>query len=157
MSQSTYYTQEGFEEAKKELRHLQTTEMTRITQEMADAIAQGDLSENAEFDAAKEAQQMLSKQIAELQTKLGNARIVSPENVNTSQVSILSKVTLKNTADQTTLVYTLVPPSEANLSQGKISVASPIGKGLLGKKVGDKTSINIPAGSITYEILDITV
>ncbi|MEM7362077.1 MAG: transcription elongation factor GreA [Bacteroidota bacterium] len=150
-----YYTQEGFEKAKSELEFLETTERQRIIQAMREARAQGDLSENAEYDAAKEAQAKLDSRIAELKMALGNAHIVSADNVNTSQISILSQVKVKNITNGATLTYTLTPPNEVDLKAGKISASSPIGKGLLGKKVGDKAKITVPAGEFTFEILEI--
>lgn len=151
-----YHTPASFEKSKQELQRLKTEERARISQEMAEARAKGDLSENAEFDAAKEAQEILEKKIAELQLQLSSARIINESNLNTSQVSILSKVKLKNITNAMMVHYTLVPQSEANFREGKISVSSPIGKGLLGKKVGEKASIDVPAGKMTFEILEIS-
>lgn len=124
---------------------------------MAEARTKGDLSENAEFDAAKEAQEILEKKIAELQLQLANARIINEDQLTTSQVSILSKVKLKNVTNDVIVHYTLVPQSEANFKEGKISITSPIGKGLLGKKVGQQASIDVPAGRLTFEILEINL
>ena len=123
---------------------------------MAEARAQGDLSENAEFDAAKEAQAKLESKIAELRMALANAKIVSADNVNTSQASILSQVKVKNMDNGAVITYTLVPPNEVNLKAGKISTSSPIGKGLLGKKIGEKTTVTVPAGEFNFEILQIS-
>ena len=150
-----YYTAEGFEKAKEALQKLKSEDRPRISKEMAEARDKGDLSENAEFDAAKEAQELLEKKIAALEIQLSNARIINPQQTDTSQIAILSKVKLKNIANNTTLDYTLVPATEANIREGKISVTSPIGKGLIGKKLGEKATINVPAGQMTFEILDI--
>ena len=151
-----YYTPEGFDKQKKELKRLKIEERAKAGQDIADARSKGDLSENAEFDAAKEAQEMLEKKIAKLQHQLSHARIVKKEDLNTSKVSILSQVKLQNQTNQATLTYTLVPESEAELKEKKISVTSPIGKGLLGKKVGETATIHIPAGQIQFKILAIS-
>lgn len=153
----SYYTQQGFEKATKELQRLMTEEREKLSKAMADARDKGDLSENAEFDAAKEAQELLEKKIAELQLQLSNARILSEDNISTSEVSILNKVKIKNITNGMQLTYTIVPQTEANFKEGKISIKSPIGQGLLGKKVGEKASIKVPAGEITFEILDISL
>ena len=151
-----YHTPASFEKSKQELQRLKTVERARISEEMREARDKGDLSENAEFDAAKEAQENLEKQIANLQLELANARIIHQDQLNTSRVSILSKVKLKNTSNDMVVHYTLVPQSEANFKEAKISVTSPIGKGLLGKKVGEQASIIVPAGKLTFEVLEIS-
>lgn len=156
MSQISYYTEEGLKKMKDELHHMKTVERPSISMQIAEARDKGDLSENAEYDAAKEAQGLLEMKIAKLEEVLSNARIVDESQLDTSKALILSKVKIKHTGNGMTMEYTLVAENEADLKEKKISVDSPIGKGLLGKKVGDVAEIHTPAGVTTFEILDIT-
>lgn len=156
MSDIVYYTEEGLEKLRKELEHLKTTERSSIARQISEARDKGDLSENAEYDAAKEAQGMLEMQIAKLENTLANARIINESELDNSKVLVLSNVEVKNKANSAVMKYKLVAQSEADLKTGKISVESPIGKGLLGKEVGDVTDINVPNGSIQLEIISIS-
>lgn len=157
MSEVTYLTQDGLNKLKKELEHLMTVERPKISKQIGEAIEKGDISENAEYDAAKDAQGMLEAKIAQLKSKVANARILDESKIDTSKVQILNKVTIKNQKNGSTQKYTLVPESEANLKQGKISVQTPIAKGLMGKKVGDVVEITVPSGVIPFEIVDISI
>lgn len=141
---------------KEEVHLLKTVERPKISQQIAEARDKGDLSENAEYDAAKEAQGMLEAKIAKMENLLANARIIDDSEIDTSKVFIHSTVRIKNQKNGAEVTYTLVAESEANLAQKKISVDSPIGKGLLGKSVGDVTEVTVPAGVIPFEILEIT-
>jgi transcription elongation factor GreA len=156
MSTISYLTKEGLQKLKDEIHHLKTVERPRISQQIAEARDKGDLSENAEYDAAKEAQGMLEAKIAKLDTVLANARLIDEDHIDTSKVFILSKVKIRNLKTQTEMSYTLVAENEANLAEKKISVDSPIGKGLLGKAVGDVAEVQVPAGLIPFEILSIS-
>lgn len=156
MSQISYYTKEGLKKLKDELQHLKSVERPSISAQIAEARDKGDLSENAEYDAAKEAQGLLEAKIAKLEDVIANARIVDESQMDTSKAYILSTVKIKNTANGSILSYTLVAENEADLKQKKISVESPIGKGLLGKAVGDVAEIDIPSGKAKFEILEIT-
>jgi transcription elongation factor GreA len=156
MSQLAYYTAEGLKKLKDELHHLKMVERPHITQQIAEARDKGDLSENAEYDAAKEAQGLLEAKIAKMETLLANARLIDDSQMDSSKVFILSKVKIKNLANKAEMEYTLVAENEANLALKKISVDSPIGKGLLGKKVGDVAEVQIPAGKVQFEILGIS-
>jgi transcription elongation factor GreA len=156
MSNVNYYTAEGLQKLKEEVHHLKTVERPKISQQIAEARDKGDLSENAEYDAAKEAQGMLEAKIAKMENLLANARIIDDSEIDTSKVFIHSTVRIKNQKNGAEVTYTLVAESEANLAQKKISVDSPIGKGLLGKSVGDVTEVTVPAGVIPFEILEIT-
>lgn len=155
MSQVSYYTEEGLKKLKGELHRMKTVERPAISQQIAEARDKGDLSENAEYDAAKEAQGMLEAKITKLETALANARLVDESQMDTSKVFILSRVKLKNLNNNAVLEYTLVAENEANLQEKKISVDSPIGKGLLGKAVGDVAEVQVPAGLIKFEIVEI--
>ena len=157
MSTISYYTEEGFYRLKEELNHLKTVERPSISKQIAEARDKGDLSENAEYDAAKEAQGLLELKIAKLAEVVGNARIMDEKNVDTSKVSVLSKVKIKNKKNGASMTYTLVSEEEADLKTGKISVKSPIGKGLLGKKVGEVTEIQVPAGKVEFEVQEISI
>ncbi|MFI5164694.1 MAG: transcription elongation factor GreA [Bacteroidia bacterium] len=154
MSQS-YVTEEGLKKLKEELHQLKTQERPRISQQIAEARDKGDLSENAEYDAAKDAQGHLELKISKLETTVRNSKIVDRSKLDTSKVSILSKVKIKNTSNGKMMTYWIVPETEANFKEGKISVDSPIAKGLLGKKVGNKAEVQVPAGKITFEIIEI--
>ena len=155
MSKVSYYTEEGLKKLRAELDKLRDVERPKASQAIAEARDKGDLSENAEYDAAKEAQGMLEMQIAKLESTLANARIINESELDTSKVLVLSTVEVKNKANGAQMKYTLVAQSEADLKSGKISVDSPIGKGLLGKKVGDIAIITVPNGSIELEIVSI--
>jgi len=155
MNKISYYTEEGLKKLKNELNHLRDVERPKASQAIADARDKGDLSENAEYDAAKEAQGMLEMRIAKLEEVVANARVVDESQLDTSKVLIHSKVKIKNKANNQTLTYKLVAQSEADLKSGKISVDSPIGKGLLGKKAGDTAKVTVPNGNIEFEILDV--
>ncbi|MGB0165604.1 MAG: transcription elongation factor GreA [Luteibaculum sp.] len=156
MSQVTYYTKEGLKKLQDELHQMEAIERPKISAQIAEARDKGDLSENAEYDAAKEAQGLLELKIAKLKELISNARIIDESQVDNSKVFILSKVTIKNLKNDMKLAYTLVAENEANLKEGKISIDSPIGKGLLGKAVGEKVEVNTPGGTIPFEILDIS-
>ena len=156
MAKLTYYTPEGLENLKNEIEQLRTVERPKISQQIAEARDKGDLSENAEYDAAKEAQGLLEAKISKLDDLLANARIVDDSQIDSSKVFILSKVKIKHLKLKKTFEYTLVAENEADLSAGKISIDSPIGKGLLGKAVGDVADVSTPNGIIKFEILDIS-
>ena len=155
MSKVSYYTEEGLKKLRSDLDKLKDIERPKASQAIAEARDKGDLSENAEYDAAKEAQGMLEMQIAKLENTLANARLVNESELDTSKVLVLSTVEVKNKANGVKMKYTLVAQSEADLKSGKISVDSPIGKGLLGKKVGEIAIISVPSGKIELEILSI--
>lgn len=157
MSQISYYTEEGLQKLKNELHHLETVERPNTIKAIAEARDKGDLSENAEYDAAREAQGLLELKIAKLKDILANARLVDESQLDLSKVSILTKVKIKNLKNGALMQYTLVAENEANLKEAKISVDSPIGKGLLGKKIGDKVDIAVPAGVIPFEIMEISI
>jgi transcription elongation factor GreA len=156
MAQVSYYTAEGLQKLKDELHQLRMVERPRISAQIAEARDKGDLSENAEYDAAKEAQGLLEARIAKMEVLVSNARLIDDSQMDNSKVFILSRVKLKNLNNSMTVEYTLVAENEANLADKKISVDSPIGKGLLGKKVGDVAEVQVPAGKIKFEILEIT-
>ena len=156
MSEVSYYTPEGFQRLKEELEHLENVERPRVTQDIADARDKGDLSENAEYHAAKEEQSYLELKIAKLKQVFSGARIIDESQLDMSKVLVLSKVKIKNTANNMEFKYTLVADSESDLKTGKLSVNSPIGKGLLGKEVGDVAEIQVPNGTMTFEIIDIS-
>jgi transcription elongation factor GreA len=156
MSQFVYFTEEGLQKLKDELHFLKTKERPSISKQIAEARDKGDLSENAEYDAAKEAQGLLELKISKLEETLQNARIVDESQLDTSKVLILCKVTIKNVKNNQKQTYTLVPENEADLKSGKISVNSPIAKGLLGKKKGEKADVTVPNGTMTIEIVDIS-
>lgn len=155
MSKVSYYTEEGLKKLRSDLNKLKDIERPKASQAIAEARDKGDLSENAEYDAAKEAQGMLEMQIAKLENTLANARLINETELDTSKVLVLSTVEVKNKANGVKMKYTLVAQSEADLKSGKISVDSPIGKGLLGKKVGEIATISVPSGKIELEILSI--
>jgi transcription elongation factor GreA len=151
----SYYTKDGLEKLKAELSELKTKGRADIARQIAEARDKGDLSENAEYDAAKDAQGHLEAKIAQLEDLLANARLLDESKVDTSTVSILSKVTIKNKKNGASYTYTLVSEEEADLKSGKISTQSPIGKGLLGKKKGDVAKIKTPAGETEFEVVNI--
>ncbi len=152
----SYYTEEGLKKLKAELDYLRDVERPKASQAIADARDKGDLSENAEYDAAKEAQGLLELKISKMEELVANARIIDESQLDTSKVLVLSTVKIRNKQNNATMTYTLVAESEADLKTGKISVSSPIGKGLLGKSVGDIAEIKVPNGTIQMEILEIT-
>ena len=156
MSNVSYYTEEGLQKLKDELHHMKTVERPSISQQIAEARDKGDLSENAEYDAAKEAQGLLEAKIAKMEALLANARLIDDSQIDNSRVFILSKVKIKNINNGATMEYTLVAENEANLAEKKISVDSPIGKGLLGKTVGEIAEVQVPAGLVKFEIVEIT-
>ena len=156
MAEITYYTKEGLEKLKEELHHLKTEGRASIAKAIAEARDKGDLSENAEYDAAKEAQGLHEAKIAKLEATLANSRLLDESKLDLSKVLALSIVKIKNVKNGATMTYQLVAESEADLKSGKISVKSPIAQGLLGKSVGDKTEIQVPAGKIEFEILEIS-
>lgn len=156
MSNVSYYTAEGLKRLKAELDHLRDVERPKASQAIAEARDKGDLSENAEYDAAKEAQGLLEMKISKLENTVANARLIDESQLDTSKVLVLSTVKLKNQNNGMEMTYKLVAESEADLKTGKISVNSPIGKGLLGKKVGDTAEIMVPSGAIKFEILEIS-
>lgn len=156
MSNVSYYTEEGLKKLRDELDHLRDVERPKASQAIADARDKGDLSENAEYDAAKEAQGMLEMKIAKLEETVANARVIDESQLDTSKVLIHSNVKLKNNKNNKTFTYKLVAQSEANLKAGKISVDSPIGKGLLGKKQGEVAQVDVPNGTLEFTVLEIT-
>jgi len=157
MSETVYFTKEGLDKLKAELERLTGVERRRITKEIAIARDKGDLSENAEYDAAKEAQGMLELKIKKLQSAVGSARVIDKSKIDTSKVTILAKVKILNHKMKKEFTYELVSENEADLKKMKISVQSPIGSSLLGKVVGDKVDVKTPGGIMTLEIIDISV
>ena len=156
MSNVSYYTAEGLKKLKEELDHLKSVMRPKASADIAEARDKGDLSENAEYDAAKEAQGMLEMRIAKMEELYSNARLIDESQLDTSKVLVLSKVKIKNQSNGMELNYTLVAESEADLKTNKISVTSPIGKGLLGKSVGEIAEITVPNGTLKFEILEIS-
>jgi transcription elongation factor GreA len=156
MAKVSYYTAEGLNKLKEELNELRTKGRAEMARQIAEARDKGDLSENAEYDAAKDAQGLLELKISKLEEVVANARIVDESTIDVNQVSILSKVKIKNKKNGATLDYMLVSEEEADLKTGKISVKSPIGKGLLGKRKGESVNIQVPAGSVEFEVMDIS-
>lgn len=156
MSNVTYLTKEGLQKLQKELEQLRAIERPAISQMIADARDKGDLSENAEYDAAKEAQGMLEMRISRLENAIAKARVIDESKIDTDKVQILNKIKIKNVASKALMEYTLVPESEANIKEGKLSIGTPIAKALLGKKVGEKVEVTIPSGVVTFEIIEIS-
>ena len=156
MSTVSYYTAEGLKKLREELNQLKDVERPRASQAIGEARDKGDLSENAEYDAAKEAQGMLEMKISKMEETLAGARVIDESQLDVSKALVLSKVRIKNLNNNMEMDYTLVAESEANLKAGKISVNSPIGKGLLGKSVGDIAEIQVPNGILKFEILNIS-
>lgn len=156
MSLINYYTAEGLKKLREELDYMKSTERLSISNQIGEARDKGDLSENAEYDAAKEAQGMLEMKISKLEDALANARVLNEENIDLSKVGVLTKVKIKNSLNGATVTYSLVAEKEADIKQNKISVSSPIGKGLLGKKIGDVAEIEVPRGVMSFEVLEIT-
>ena len=155
MSNVSYYTAEGLQNLKDELHQMKTVERPKISQQIAEARDKGDLSENAEYDAAKEAQGMLEAKINKMENLLANARVIDDSDIDNSKVFILSKVRIKNQKNGAEVTYTLVAENEANLAEKKISVESPIGKGLLGKALGEIADVQTPGGIVQFEIVKI--
>jgi transcription elongation factor GreA len=156
MSQVNYFTEEGLKKLQDELNHLKTIERPSISKQIAEAREKGDLSENAEYDAAKEAQGLLELKISKMEDILANSRLLDESKIDVSKVSVLSKVKIRNLSNKAEMSYTLVAETEADLKSGKISVTSPIGKGLLGKKKGDLVDIEVPSGVVKFEIVEIS-
>lgn len=156
MEKIAYYTFEGLQRMQEELTKLKTEERSYVAEQLSDARGKGDLSENAEYDAAKEAQELLERRIAKLESLVANARVLAKEEVNTSMVFILSRVQVKNKTNGKEVTYRLVSEEEADLKSGKISIDSPLGKGLLGKKVGETAIVEAPAGKLEFEVLAIS-
>ena len=156
MSKIQYYTEEGYHKLKQELEYLKTVERPKISGQIAEARDKGDLSENAEYDAAKEAQGMLEMRISKTEELMSNARIIDESQLDNSKVLVLSKVKIRNQTNKMEVIYTLVSEKEADLKINKISVESPIGQGLLGKTVGDVAEIKVPRGVMKFEIIEIS-
>ena len=156
MSKVVYMTDGGLRKLREELDRLVNVERPKISQQIGEARDKGDLSENAEYDAAKEAQGMLEMRISKLQDMVANSRIIDESKLDKNSVQILSTVKLKNTKTDTVMTYTLVAENEANVKEGKIAISTPIGKGLVGKKIGEQVVINIPSGQLFLEIIEIT-
>ncbi len=156
MSKVSYYTEEGLKKLREELRQLKDIERPKASQAIAEARDKGDLSENAEYDAAKEAQGLLEMKIAKLEETLAGARVIDESQMDTSKVLVLSTVKIKNQTNGMEMTYTLVADGEADLASGKISVNSPIGKGLLGKSVGEVAEVQVPNGVMKFDILEIS-
>jgi transcription elongation factor GreA len=157
MAKVSYVTEQGLEKLKKELEQLETIERPKISQQIAEARDKGDLSENAEYDAAKEAQGMLEMKISKLKDTIANSRVLDQSKLDTSTVQILNKVKIKNKKNGAVMEYTIVSDSEADLKEGKMSINTPIAKGLLGKKVGDIAEVDVPSGKMEFEIVDISL
>jgi transcription elongation factor GreA len=157
MAKVSYVTEQGLEKLKKELEQLETVERPNISRQIAEARDKGDLSENAEYDAAKEAQGMLEMKISKLKDSIANLRILDQSKLDTSTVQILNKVKIKNKKNGAVMEYTIVSDSEANLKEGKMSINTPIAKGLLGKKVGDVAEVQVPSGKMEFEIIEISL
>ena len=155
MSNITYFTKEGLKKLNDELHHLKTKGRAEIAKQIAEARDKGDLSENAEYDAAKDAQGLHELKISKLEESISNARIIDESDINTDKVSILSKVKIENLNLKKEFQYTIVSEEESNLQEGKISIKSPIGMGLLGKKKGEIVSVNVPSGKIQFKIIEI--
>ncbi|AFL97837.1 transcription elongation factor GreA [Ornithobacterium rhinotracheale] len=158
MANLQYVTKEGLDKLREELKYLESVERPRISQQIAEARDKGDLSENAEYDAAKEAQGLLEAKISKLQDQVANARVIDKSQLDSTKVSILSTVKIKNLANGQEMKYTLVPETEADLKAGKIAVSTPIAKGLLGKELGEKAEIKLPNGNVlNFEITELSL
>ena len=155
MAEITYMTQEGYKKLMDEIAHLESVERPKISRQIAEARDKGDLSENAEYDAAREAQVLLEMKISQLKSTVANVRIIDESHLKSGEVQILSKVTIKNTKNGQQMTYTLVSEAEANLREGKMSVGTPIAKALIGKKKGDKVQVAAPSGTIEFEIVEV--
>lgn len=157
MSKVSYITQEGLQKLKRELDHLVSIERPAISKMIAEARDKGDLSENAEYEAAKEAQGMLEMKISKLQDLIASSRIMDGSRIDTDHIQIMNRIKIKNTKNNALMEYTIVSDNEADLKEGKIAVSTPIAKGLLGKKVGDLVEIKVPSGIIPFEIIEISI
>lgn len=157
MSDKVYLTEEGLNRLREELDHLRKVERPSISKQIAEARDKGDLSENAEYAAAKEAQGMMEMRISQLENKIANSRLIDESRIDIFTVQVLNRIKIKNRANNMVMEYLLVPESEANLKEGKLAVNSPIARGLLGKKVGDVTEVKVPSGTVTFEIIDISM
>jgi transcription elongation factor GreA len=153
----TYMTEDGLRKLKEELVQMESVQRPEISRQIAEARDKGDLSENAEYDAAKEAQGLLEGKIAQLKGLIASARIIDESAISTDEIQIMNKVTIKNLKTKKDMTYMLVSESEADLKSGKIAVNTPIAQGLLGKKVGDKVDIQVPSGTLSFEVLDISI
>jgi transcription elongation factor GreA len=153
----SYMTEEGYNKILAEINYLETVKRSEISAQIAEARDKGDLSENAEYDAAKEAQGIMESKLAQLKDLIANARLIDESRIQTNEVQILNKVKIKNTKNNAVMTYTLVSDTEANLKEGKIAVSTPIAKGLMGKKIGDVVDIKVPSGVMSFEILDISI
>ncbi len=156
MTKTAYITEEGLQKLKDELEQLVGVERPAISRQIAEARDKGDLSENAEYEAAKEAQGMLELKISKLKDIVANSRIIDGSKLDNKRIQILNKIKIRNTKNNSTMEYTIVSDSEADLKQGKIAVSTPIARGLIGKKVGDKVEIRVPSGVIPFEIMEIS-
>ncbi len=154
---TTYMTAEGYKKLVQDLNDMENVQRPAISKLIAEARDKGDLSENAEYDAAKEAQGMLEMKIAELKDIIGSARMIDESRISTDEVQILTRVKIKNTRNNQIMTYQIVSENEANLKEGKLSVTTPIAKGLLGKKIGEKSTVQVPSGAMEFEVLDITL
>lgn len=154
---SNYVTKEGLKKLQEELDRLQNVERPKISKAIGEAIEKGDISENAEYDAAKDAQGLLEAKIAQLKDTIANSRVIDESQIDTSKVQMMTKVTIKNTKTGTTMAYTLVSETEANFKAGKLAINTPIAQALVGKKRGDKVLVKVPAGEMEFEIMDISL
>jgi transcription elongation factor GreA len=152
-----YFTEEGLEKMKAELAQLISVERPAISKAIAEARDKGDLSENAEYDAAREAQGLLELKISQMQDVIANARVIDESKINTDHVQLLNKVKIRNLANKAVMEYTIVGESEANIKEGKLAVQTPIGKALIGKKKGEIVEVSVPSGVIKFEIVDISI
>lgn len=150
-------TDEGYKKLIEEIHYLESVKRPEVIQQIAEARDKGDLSENAEYDAAKEAQGLLEAKIAQLKGLIANARIIDQSKLSSDEVQIMSKVKIRNMANSQEMNYTIVPENEANIREGKLSIATPIAKGLLGKKVGEQVNVQVPSGTIVFEIIEISL
>ena len=157
MGEVSYITEEGLRKLKEELDHLTRVERPAISRQIAEARDKGDLSENAEYDAAKEAQGMLEMKIAKLENLIANARVIDESKIDTSTVQMMNRVKLKNLANGQMMEYTLVSETEADLKTGKLSIQTPIAKALIGKKAGEKVEVAVPSGTLSLEIVEISI
>ncbi len=153
----SYMTEEGYRKMMEEINYLESVKRPEISRQIAEARDKGDLSENAEYDAAKEAQGLLEMKISQLKSVIAKARLIDETKLSTDSVQILSKVKIKNIANKAIMQYTIVSETEANLKEGKIAVNTPIAKGLLGKTVGDVVEIKVPSGIMKFELIDISI
>ena len=153
----TYMTEEGYKKILEELNYLENVQRPTISKQIAEARDKGDLSENAEYDAAKEAQGMLEMKIAQMKDVIANSRIIDESKLSTDTVQLLNKVTIKNLKTNQTMTYTIVSESEANLKEQKLAISTPIAKGLIGKKVGDVIEVDVPSGKMSFEIMEIAI